>query len=304
MSASAPIAVAVRALALASLVLLGLGGCGDHDDGKKVPAGEGRIVADTAGVRVRLPAVVRRVVTTVPGLTSTLLAMGQGTLLVGVSDQDTKEGALAALPHIPVYPAIPAEMVMSLRPDLLLVDQTLSSHDIEVLRRRFPGTFATDSRTLDGLRESFLRIGEALDAEHRAKLLASDLDRARAEAKVEGRPRVLLLTWADPPMALGPGALLSDMLRSIGAENVAWDLGRASGEFPSERVQERAPEWILLTGGTFPQALRERWRSVPAVATDRIRDLSGNEFVQAGPLTAGALRHLAKLLSPHDEGPR
>src|SRR6188472_1156854 len=101
MSPLAPIRRAARstlsacAFALASLVLLGLGACGDRDERKKTPAGETRIVADTAGVKVTLPAVVRRVVTTVPGLTSTLLAMGQGTLLVGVSDQDTKEGALA-----------------------------------------------------------------------------------------------------------------------------------------------------------------------------------------------------------------
>ena len=109
---------------------------------------------------------------------------------------------------------------------------------------------------------------------------------------------MLLLTWADPVMALGPGSLLDDMLSSIGAENVAKDLGRPSGEFPAERVRERAPEWILLTGGTFPERLKRDWAAVPAVRDGRVVDASADDLVRAGPGTAKALARLAELLTP------
>jgi ABC-type Fe3+-hydroxamate transport system substrate-binding protein len=256
-----------------------------------------RTVRDTTGAQVRLPAEVRRIVTTVPGLTETVLAMGLGTALVGVSDQDPSVGVVGALPRIAVWPTIPPEAVAALAPDLVLVDRTLSAGDLAALRRRFPGTFATDSRSLDGLRESFLRVAEAVGHDRRGQRLAIELDRARREARVEGRPKVLLLGQGDPPIALGPGSLLDDMVRAVGGENVAFDLGRPSGELSPELVRARAPEWILRTGGTFPDALRERWSTVPAVERGRVVDLSGAEFVQAGPRTAGALLRLARILS-------
>ena len=283
-------------LALAACVLIA--SCGDTTPAAKPHAASDRVVRDAMGVGVRLPAEVRRIVTTVPGLTATVIEMGNGARLVGVSDQDSKLGALAGVPRIPVWPTIPAEVVAALEPDLLLVDLTLSNRDLDVLRKRFPVTFATDSRTLDGVRLSFERIGEALGREARARRLVEDLDLARREARVAGRPKVLLLTQTDPStMVLGPGALLDDMLRAVGGVNVAWDLGRPSGDMPVETIRSRAPDWILLTGPTFTDALRERWASIPAVRDGRVVDLGADEFVQAGPRTAEALRRLAGILS-------
>ena len=286
-----------RRAALAAALLLAACGGADPSPAPSPARDASRTVRDTTGAQVRLPAEVRRIVTTVPGLTETVLAMGLGVALVGVSDQDPTAGAVGALPRIAVWPAISPEAVAALRPDLLLVDRTLSAGDLEALRRRFAGTFATDSRSLDGLRESFLRIAEAVGHERRGQLLAADLDRARRDARVPGRPKVLLLGQGDPPIALGPGSLLDDMVRAVGGENVAFDLGRASGELSPELIRARAPEWILRTGGTFPDALRERWATVPAVARGHVVDLSGAEFVQAGPGTAGALLRLAGILA-------
>lgn len=284
----------------AALALVGcalLVACGDGSPATKPHAASDRVVRDATGVDVRLPAEVRRIVTTVPGLTATVKEMGAATRLVGVSDQDPKVGALADVPRIPVWPTIPAEAVAALRPDLLLVDRTLSSRDLPALRKRFPVTFATDSQTLDGVRLSFQRIGEALGRDVRARRLVDELDLARREAHVAGRPKVLLLTQTDPStMVLGPGALLDDMLRAVGGENVAWDLGRPSGDMPVETIRSRAPDWILLTGAVFTAALRERWASIPAVRDGHVFDLGGDDFVQAGPGTAGALRRLARIL--------
>jgi vitamin B12 transport system substrate-binding protein len=267
-------------------------------------------VRDALGHEVPLPSEARplRVVTTLPGLTETVVALGAKDLLVGVSVQDGETGAFPGVPTVATFPTIPAERVAALAPDLLLVDATLSPTDVPRLRARFPGTFACDSRSLDGLRTTFLRLGEALETPpgrgeplrvpDAALRLVKDLDAARAEARVAKPVRVLLLGQAEPsPIALGPGSLLDDALKAVGATNVAEEMGRASGEYPSERVIARAPEVILVTGGTFPDSLRARWASVPAVKDGRVVDLRDDAFVRAGPRTAEALRRLAALLS-------
>jgi iron complex transport system substrate-binding protein len=269
---------------------------------------ETRVVKDCAGVEVRLPAIMHRVVTTVPGQTAMVVAMGMGTTLVGVSDQDHTEGSLASLPKIAVYPTIPAESVAALSPDIVFVDRVLSGKNVDALRERFPCTFVTDSaHTLDRLRETFLRVGEALGVLHRGRLLAEELDVARSKAKVVGRPRVLVLGQVSPPppYAIGPQGLLGDMVNAVGAENIAWDLPSASGSIVSEVVVSRAPEWILFANGPFPDALRRAWGSVPAVATEpskHIVDISADDFQQGGPNTAQALERLAAILSGRSDG--
>jgi ABC-type Fe3+-hydroxamate transport system substrate-binding protein len=239
---------------------------------------------------------VRRVVATLPGLADLVEALGAGATLVGLSDRDEGRAEAPRAERVPTWPTIPAERVAALAPDLLLVDLTLSSGDLPALRARFPTTFACDSRSLDGLARTFLRVGEALERTPRAQELVAELARARATVRVEGSPRVLLLAQAEPTMALGPGSLLDDMLRAVGARNVAHDLSRASGEWPSETVRARAPEWILVTGGGFPDALRARWADVPAVRDGRVVDASADDLVRAGPRTARALERLARLL--------
>lgn len=291
----------LRATVVLLAAAFGSGGCGEGPRGPRAagPVAPTRIVTDCAGAKVTLPATVRRIVTTAPGLTALVIALGHGAALVGVSDQDPRTGALADLPRLPVYPSVPAEAVAVLEPDLVLVDRVLSGRDADALRARFPQTFVTDaSQTLDRLRETFLRVADALDRPRLGQDLAAELDDARRRHRVEGRPRVLVLGQVEPlpPYAIGPRGLLGDMVASVGGENVAWDLGLPSGPIASEVVLARRPQWILHTGGTFPDALRTAWASVPAVADGRIADVGDDDFMQGGPRTARALARLAALL--------
>lgn len=291
----------LRATVVLLAAALGSGGCGEGPRGPRAagPVAPTRVVTDCAGAKVTLPATVRRIVTTAPGLTALVIALGHGAALVGVSDQDPRTGALADLPRLPVYPSVPAEAVAVLEPDLVLVDRVLSGRDADALRARFPQTFVTDaSQTLDRLRETFLRVADALDRPRLGQDLAAELDDARRRHRVEGRPRVLVLGQVEPlpPYAIGPRGLLGDMVASVGGENVAWDLGLPSGPIASEVVLARRPQWILHTGGTFPDALRTAWASVPAVADGRIADVGDDDFMQGGPRTARALARLAALL--------
>jgi iron complex transport system substrate-binding protein len=286
-----------------ALVAAAFVACGTDPAGPSRKVADTRAVKDCSGVEVRLPASIHRVVTTAPGLTAMVVAMGMGTTLVGVSDQDHVEGALASVPRISVYPTIPAESVAVLSPELVLVDRVLSGKNVDALRERFPCTFVTDSsHTLDRLRETFLRVGEALGVPHRGRLLADELDVARSKAKVAGRPRVLVLGQVSPPppYAIGPQGLLGDMVNAVGAENIAWDLPSPSASIASEVVVSRAPEWILYANGPFPDTLRRAWGSVPAIATEpdkHLVDISADDFQQGGPNTARAVERLAEILS-------
>jgi iron complex transport system substrate-binding protein len=245
---------------------------------------------------VVVPAEVRRVVATVPGLVETVVALGAADLLVAVPAAGALPEEAEGVRRIPTYPTIPAEMLAEAAPDLVLVDPTLSPRDEAPLRARF-ALFAADSRSLDGLRATFLALGTALAREEAAARLAADLEAARAEAEGRaGGARVLAVTGGRPLHALGPGSLLHDLLAATGARNVAAGIDRPSRAVADEQVREWAPDWIVVAGGPAHD-VAERFPSVPAVASGRVLDASGDEFARAGPRTAKALRALARALS-------
>ena len=110
---------------LAAAVALAATACGGAAS-RPAAGADVRTVLDATGAEVVVPRDVRRIVTTVPGLTALVVALGAGDRLVAVSAPEKAEGPTASLPRVPVYPVIPAETIASLTPDLLLIDPTLS----------------------------------------------------------------------------------------------------------------------------------------------------------------------------------
>jgi ABC-type Fe3+-hydroxamate transport system substrate-binding protein len=308
----------MRSAFVLALVLLGVPACGDGTclEGPRAPAsgdwvasvtrGDGIFTVVTrGGASYRVPAAPRRIVSTLPGLTETVAALGAADRLVAVSEHcPLPEGAKSPA-RISVMP-IAYELLRPLRPDLVLVDPVLLGGQLEELGRRVPAFLPLESRSLAHLEASVALLARVLGtpaASRAAAEFADDLSRARAQARgaAEGF-RVLLLAGADPVYALGPGSLLDDMLAVCGGVNVACDLGRASGPFAAELVRVRRPDWILVTAGDFPPMLRSRWKDLPAVGAGRIHRVDDDAFVRAGPRTPDALRRLAALFRAGDSG--
>jgi vitamin B12 transport system substrate-binding protein len=277
----------------------------------RVDEGDDGIRIETKGGEAfRVPRGPRRIVTTLPGLTEIVVMLGAAERLVGVPDLpdhgDPPPGTGDAV-RLSVMP-LAYETLTTLRPDLVLTDRVLLAGDLTEMRRRLPAVLPLESRSLGHLERSVTLLARVLDTEEaRAKARAfgeemrAAVDAARDAAK--GR-RVLLLAGAEPVYALGPGSLLDDMLAACGAVDVACDLGRASGPFAAELVRVRRPDWILVAAGAFPDALRVRWRDLPAVRDGRVARVDADRFVRAGPRTPGALRRLAAVLAGRDPASR
>jgi iron complex transport system substrate-binding protein len=264
--------------------------------------GDVRRVVARDGSEAVLPARPQRIVSTLPGITETVAALGALDRLVAVSEHCDRPPAVRDLPAVSVMP-MSLEGIARHRPDLILVDGTLLRQALPDLRSRFGVVVALESRTLAHVSETFRLLGEVLgddEARERAATLRGALDaavRSAAPATAgERAPRVLLLGQSEPLYVLGPGALLDDMVRACGGVNVACDLHRASAPFAAELVRARRPDWILTTGGTLSDGLREQWASLPAVRDGRIADAGGDDVVRGGPRTAAALARLAAVL--------
>ncbi|MFL5534198.1 MAG: ABC transporter substrate-binding protein, partial [Gemmatimonadales bacterium] len=109
------------------------------------------------------------------------------------------------------------------------------------------------------------------------------------------RPKVLLLVWEQPPMTIGRGSFLSELIERSGGENLFADVTTSSGVVSIEAVAARNPDLILATTeGPAAFATRPEWQVVPAVRRRRFLRVSGSEFNRPSPRSPSAIRELAE----------
>jgi ABC-type Fe3+-hydroxamate transport system substrate-binding protein len=235
-----------------------------------------------------------------PGITEMLCHLGAEDRIAAVSDRCDYPLSIRTKRQVRVQP-FDAEAVLAVTPDLLIVDRRLHRRDLGVLSRRVPNLLLLDtSRSLPHLAASLDLLAQVLGTDV-ARSKAAEF-RARMDALLpqiaapagEAPLRVLVAAQWDPLYVLGEGSLIDDLLRACGCVNVACDLkSDASGTFSEELVIARRPDVILTTYGPLPERLRERWGSVPAVASGRVLDGRSDDLMRAGPRILDALERLA-----------
>jgi ABC-type Fe3+-hydroxamate transport system substrate-binding protein len=123
-------------------------------------------------------------------------------------------------------------------------------------------------------------------------------DSALAQATIPPgarRPKVLLLVWEQPPMTIGRGSFLSELIERAGGENLFADVTTSSGVVSIEAVAARNPDLIFATTeGPAAFATRPEWQVVPAVRGRRFLRVSGSEFERPSPRAPLAIRELAE----------
>lgn len=244
----------------------------------------------------------RRIVCTLPGLTEIVAWLDGTERIVGVTPWcDHPVGIQDGRTQVSVMP-LDLERLIALRPDLLLVDQTLLKGDMDVLARRFPRALLPleTSRSLAHLETSLEIVAAVLDTpQAAARLRTWKARRARLEGSVptgKTPPRVLIVSGWKPLNVIGAHGLMNDLLRACGAVNVACDLDLPSGTFHEELVLERRPDFVLHRTGPPPDFVAKRWARLPAFVEGRVGDCESNDLARGGPRILDALERLRRVL--------
>jgi iron complex transport system substrate-binding protein len=254
-------------------------------------------VVDDAGDTVRLAAPARRVASLIPAATELLFAIGAGSSLVGRTSYCDFPPVTQAVPNLGdgIKPSL--EAVIAQRPDLVVLYNSGQNAAIaERLRElRVPAIRINTDRLSDVGRVARL-LGALTGSERSADSLTAAFDSALNAAtsnQVGRRPSVLLLVWEQPPMTIGRGSFLSELVERAGGENLFADVSASSGVVSIEAVAARNPDLILATAdGPSAFANRPEWRVVPAVRDRRFLRVSGSEFDRPSPRAPQAIREL------------
>ncbi|MGE3617172.1 MAG: ABC transporter substrate-binding protein [Gemmatimonadales bacterium] len=269
---------------------------------RQAPPSSGAVsLTDDGGAVVRLAGPATRVVSLIPAATEILFALGAGPSLVGRTRWCDYPAAAARVESVGDGIGPNVELVAARLPDLVVMYRS-GANDGAVARLRSLGIpvlvlaldrLADFDRSVNLLAAAIGRpaVGDSLIAATHADLEA---------ATVAGgpRPRLLVLAWSDPPIAIGRGSFLSEILDRAGADNIFADVDRASFPVSIEAVAERNPEAVLVVGDEDPPiADRSEWRAVRAVADRRFVHVNGSEFNRPSPRIGAAVRGLATALA-------
>ncbi len=250
------------------------------------------VAVDDVGDTVRLVASASRVVSLSPATTELLFALGAGDRVVGRTRWCDYPPAALAVPSVGDGLPPNIEAVLAARPDLVLL--YLSPQNAEAERRFKAAGIAVLQLAFDHLADvsRIARlvgplVGRGTAADSLAASLTGALDRARVRAESlpeAARPRVLILAWDQPPIAIGAGSFQSEILTLAGGKNLFQDLRAPSATVSIEAIAARDPELILISDTGAPKfADRPEWRVVPSVRAKRFVRLVSTAFGRPSP---------------------
>lgn len=261
-----------------------------------------------------------RLVSLSPGITETLFALDLGSRVVGVTRYCTYPPEATKLPQVGGFLDPNYELLLALRPDLVLLTPFHREvwPELERLGMRYE---VIGQDTVADIRDSFLRLGNLCGCGEQAATLTAELDRRLSEVagRAAARPRVRVLMTTGREMqsgtlseiyAVSSGSFLSDLLAIAGGENCV--TGKIA-EYPAlsaEGILQINPEVILEFGaeasGEAAAAARTSWETLPglaAVRNGRLYYLGGPQYTIPGPRIVETLEALERCLAPAAEAP-
>jgi iron complex transport system substrate-binding protein len=284
--------------------LLALAACSDAParDGAGRAAGAPLVIVDDAGDTVRLAAPAGRIVSLIPATTELLFAIGAGDRVVGRTHWCDFPEAAARVPDLGDGMNPNLEAVVAARPDLVVLYHS-GQNGAAASRLRALGIATIQvrsdlladvprlARLLGGL------SGVSATADSVSRAFEAELAAATVPAPADP-PSVFLLVWDEPPMTVGRGSYLSELIERAGGMNAYADLPTSSGQISVESAAARDPDAILTLSETIPAfALRAEWQVVEAVRERRFVRIAGSEFSRPGPRSPSAVRELAAALA-------
>ncbi len=258
-------------------------------------------LTDDWGRAVALAAPPRRIVSLSPAATELVFALGLGDRLVGRTTWCDWPAAAKQVPDMGNGLGPNVEVVAGQRPDLVLLYPSEANRAAAAqLAGLGIAVAALRQDAIADWRHMARWVARAAGVPERADSLLADFDRRLAAARVTiadaDRPTVFIAVGANPPLAIGAGSFLSELVSLAGGRNIFDDLPGPSGPVSLEAVVTRDPDWVVVPGPDSAAASlggRAGWRAIRAVRTGRVMGVDGSRFDRPSPRLPEAVAAVA-----------
>jgi len=253
-----------------------------------------------------------RVVSQLPNVTEIMYAAGIEELLVGVTDFCKYPEEAQRIASVGGIMNPDFELVLSLKPDLVIVQDTQKELDEKYRKLGFK-TLIVKAHSINDIIESVVNIGKATEnieqTEKLAKKIKLQFDEIKQKAKDRKIPKTLLVIGHDQKSlreiwAAGGNTFYNEVLALAGGKNIFADSAADYPVISKEEILKNSPEVIIvLTGKEMTDAEIEKetrlWdvmSFVSAVKNKRVHVIPGQAAHIPGPRTPEIAKKIQQAL--------
>jgi iron complex transport system substrate-binding protein len=274
--------------------------------GKKLERRETVTFTDFADRQVKIPKTVKRIVSMAPNVTEMLFAIGLDNEIVGVTEFCNYPEAAKSKPKIGGYYNPNIEVILSLKPDLIVATPDgYSKERVDKLDQSGIPVFIVNPLKIDDATESMLVLGKITGKEAYSKLVVDGL-KARikvvkdkvAQVPAQKRPKVFYEIGQNPLVTVGPNNFVDDLITAAGGINIASDAPNSWPIYSVEAIITKNPDIILTAPSTMTASdkmIADEWskyRTISAVMNKRIYAIDPDVLLRSGPRVADGLEKL------------
>lgn len=266
-----------------------------------------RSVQDDFGNRVELERPAKRIVALYGSFNEILYAMDLGGLLVGRTAADHFPEEITALPSIGTHMRPNPELIVALKPDLVLqmAGRSQASAALDPLRERgIPCAMfrvASFKELFSVIERIGVLTGEPDNAERLIRNMNTRLERAAAKhADNPDIPTVFFEVRYPNLLAAGKGSIVSDIIRKAGGRNCV-TADKKIVRMGEEELFRLAPEnYVYQVGRMNPSpvtpAERPHFKVLGAVVNNKTLKVDESVFSRPGPRNVEAVELLVDFL--------
>ncbi len=207
-------------------------------------------ITDDVGQSLVFDKAPERIVSLTPTITETLIEMGAGNRVVGITNYCTHPArAVDNIPRVGGTKSIVLEKVDALRPDLVIANREENRRrHTDALREKYP-VFVTHPRTVEHALKMVNDLGTLTRTSAKAGEISETCKQILTSIDPQARSKTLAsacLIWRDPWIAVGPGGYVNDLLETFGFRNI---FKPEDGRYPEtnlETIARRRTEVVLL----------------------------------------------------------
>jgi iron complex transport system substrate-binding protein len=234
------------------------------------------------------------VVSLIPSATELIYEVGAGKSLVGVTVNDTYPPQVQSLPKVGDQ-TIDAERLLSLRPDLVVLDTEFNVDEQKYRRLGLP-VLALESRRLSDVSSNLRLLGARLGQTESGEAAAARFEQALSELPKLGlKEEVFVEIWGSPLMTVGADSLPHDLLMQLGLSNCYADQ-KGYFQVDPEDVVSRRPGIVILPSAKASDTSAAAKLLARAGVPVRVVVLDGDLFTNPSPRVLQGLKQLEREL--------
>jgi iron complex transport system substrate-binding protein len=244
-----------------------------------VSAASELLVVDDNGAEVRLAGPAKRIVSLAPNITEVLFHVGAGEQIVGTDEYSNYPPAAKDIQRVSNYAAANYELILALKPDLVIAWQSGNGDKIiNPLRKLGIPVFVIETGEIERVPNLFRRFGKLSGqdkiAEQRALEFTERLKKLRTANAKKSPVRTFYQIWDEPLITLNGKHMVSSVIELCGGVNIFADAIPLVPYVNIESVVAADPQ-VIIAGGSQDEQPHwfkswQKWSGISAVIKSQI----------------------------------